>query len=298
MLNLDEMARWVTTWFWRKTDILRPPKVEILQASGTAGLRLYGTTPADEIADLYVGTTGQLVLSTTAGGDTGGYIELRPEDNDFGVVVRESDGTGQSVYANFYVVDASDDYLSINISAGAPANDAAAALIVTANKRVGINILQPTVPLEVGGVVKATGLNLGNETMSVYNEGTWTPVITGSVADPDTLTYTTQTGKYTQIGDVVFYHGRIVINAYVLGAGSGDARFSLPGTVGTYDVAGSVRLSGPNTVASTVGLSFASSPGNAYGLVRQTRDDTTLVNLDLADLAAGDIIAYGGFYFA
>jgi hypothetical protein len=49
-------------------------------------------------------------------------------------------------------------------------------------------------------------------TLDDYEEGTWTPSIGG------TATYTTQTGTYTKIGNVVHYKGALTIN--VIGTGS------------------------------------------------------------------------------
>jgi hypothetical protein len=48
------------------------------------------------------------------------------------------------------------------------------------------------------------GISLGNETLSVYDEGTWIPSITDSAGVAAFLSWTTSpTGRYTRIGNVV-----------------------------------------------------------------------------------------------
>lgn len=47
-----------------------------------------------------------------------------------------------------------------------------------------------------------SGLTFGAETLSVYDEGTWTPTIVFSTDDGD-LSYDLQVGAYTKIGNIV-----------------------------------------------------------------------------------------------
>lgn len=51
-------------------------------------------------------------------------------------------------------------------------------------------------------VLTANSLNLGDDNLSNYDEGSWTPVIEG-VTTAGTGTYSTQLGAYTRIGDIV-----------------------------------------------------------------------------------------------
>jgi hypothetical protein len=69
-----------------------------------------------------------------------------------------------------------------------------ATALVTIENNVDINGT-----LEVGAVT-ATSINLGEDTLSVYDEGTWTPALTfggGSTG----ITYASQVGTYTRIGN-------------------------------------------------------------------------------------------------
>lgn len=82
----------------------------------------------------------------------------------------------------------------------------------------------------VAGVKTFTdGISLGNETLTVYDEGDWTPALrfgTGTTG----ITYTTQTGKYTRIGNRVWIHCLITLSSK--GSSTGNADISgLPFTV-------------------------------------------------------------------
>lgn len=68
---------------------------------------------------------------------------------------------------------------------------------------VGVGLTNPSTALDVDGTVTATGLNLGNETLSNYDEGTWSPSI--NTATNVILSGLTITGAtYTRIGNTVF----------------------------------------------------------------------------------------------
>jgi len=127
-------------------------KLDVDSGSNTEGLRIRGTAESAEIADFYVGAQGQLMIDVTDGTDSQAYIDLRSEDNQFGLIIRESNGTGIGTYANLYVTDAADDWLSVNLD-GAKDGDA---LVVTASDRVGIGTSTPTQKLHVEGSVNIT----------------------------------------------------------------------------------------------------------------------------------------------
>jgi len=84
--------------------------------SNSQGLRIRGSVAATEIADMYVGAGGYLVVDLTNGNAASQFIDLRSEDNDYGIIIRESDGTGTGAYANLYVTDDTADKLSITVS--------------------------------------------------------------------------------------------------------------------------------------------------------------------------------------
>ena len=121
--------------------------------TNTNGLRLRGTTSAVEIADIFVGDVGQLVLSTVEGTDEQGFLDLRSEDDNYGVVIRSSNGVAQFPWANFYVTDATDDYLSLDINTTKQGD-----FVFTASGAMGIGTTTPSSRLHVnGGDIRVSG---------------------------------------------------------------------------------------------------------------------------------------------
>ena len=82
--------------------------------------------------------------------------------------------------------------------------------------------------LDATGIITAdAGIKLGGTAsenlLDDYEEGTWTPVFTGTTTDP-TCTYDNQVGFYTKIGRVVTVTGRIRTDS--ASGGSGALRLS------------------------------------------------------------------------
>ena len=66
----------------------------------------------------------------------------------------------------------------------------------------------------------ATNAAATAEVLDHYEEGTWTPVVTGSSGAPSGVTYTTSpAGKYTRVGRVVTISFYLHINAITGGSG-------------------------------------------------------------------------------
>ena len=57
-------------------------------------------------------------------------------------------------------------------------------------------------------------------TLDDYEEGTWTPTFTFGSSAPSSVTYHTQSGRYTKIGRVVYVECYIRISAYSGGSGN------------------------------------------------------------------------------
>lgn len=66
---------------------------------------------------------------------------------------------------------------------------------------------------------RGISFNSGSDFLDAYDEGTFTPAIISTGTDP-TVTYTTQDGVYTRIGNVVFCKFFIAINTYSGGTGN------------------------------------------------------------------------------
>lgn len=137
------------------------------------------------------------------------------------------------------------------------------------------------------------GIAFANETLSTYDQGTWSPVITGSTGNP-TITYTLQSGQYTRIGNVVFFSFSVTINT--ISGGSGNAEFSLPLTVGATlpTVARPTRIDLPGTSAGVVFVPVATT---AIGQLQAIQDDSTSSPVQISNLAANDNLLAAGLYF-
>jgi hypothetical protein len=127
-------------------------KLDIDTGSNSGGLRLRGTEETTEIGDIYMGNAGQMILSTANTGDTGGFIEANAEDDNYGFIIRDSN-TGNSVYANLYMTDATTDYLNIVVGS----STTTPGLVVQSGGNVGIGTSSPNEELEVNGNIKTIG---------------------------------------------------------------------------------------------------------------------------------------------
>lgn len=71
-----------------------------------------------------------------------------------------------------------------------------------------------------------TSLTLSNDVaLTTYVQGTWTPILQFAASSTG-ITYSTQLGEYTQIGNMVFFTVQIVLTSK--GSASGNAHISLP----------------------------------------------------------------------
>jgi len=133
--------------------------LDVDAGSNSSGIRVRGLDEAAEIGDIFVDSAGQLVISNVAGTDTAAHLDLRSEDENYGVVIRESDGTGTTTFANMFVTDTTVDYLNINVNNTA----STLGLVVDDDDQVGIGVANPTVKLDVAGYISSTGQITGNE---------------------------------------------------------------------------------------------------------------------------------------
>lgn len=121
-------------------------------------------------------------------------------------------------------------------------------------------------------------------TLDDYEEGTWTPAIGGSA------TYTAQEGTYTKIGNTVFFHCRLVINA--LGTGSTNTISGLPFSAVAASGTASLRVSNAavNPV-SVIGV-VAGATIVIYGRTAANNSDGVL-----NAMAGSTNVWIDGFYF-
>ena len=76
------------------------------------------------------------------------------------------------------------------------------------------------------GICLGVTSNTDSNTLDDYEEGTWTPVYTGSTTDPTGGSYSYQSGFYTKIGRYVFCSAAIICGDAFSDVGSGALRVS------------------------------------------------------------------------
>jgi hypothetical protein len=107
-------------------------------------------------------------------------------------------------------------------------------ITIEAGGNVGIGDTTPTFKLDVNGTLRAVGLmsanagiSFGDETLSTYDEGNYSPVLQAASGSP-TATYSTQVGWYTKIGNFVVVMCNLTWSG--LSGGTGSAYVTLPFT--------------------------------------------------------------------
>jgi hypothetical protein len=137
------------------------------------------------------------------------------------------------------------------------------------------------------------GIAFANETLSTFDEGTWTPAITSSNADFST-TYTSQSGTYWRFNNLVHYTISIVLNT-ISAAGTGDLRISLPIAAVTAPP-GNVRTIGVDIPGTPFAVNFLPVGAQAYGRLIASNDDAAATVVAITALANSDQISVSGFY--
>lgn len=109
-----------------------------------------------------------------------------------------------------------------------------------------VRATSPTLVTPILGVAAATSVAFGGGTaLSNYLESTWTPVVTLVGGAGNTVpVYTTNSGSYTRIGNVVFCVVTLVGDGGAEGAGTGAINISLPITSSALNNGGSVGVNG------------------------------------------------------
>lgn len=139
--------------------------------------------------------------------------------------------------------------------------------------------------------LKAPG---GGVTVPVYEEGVWTPELTGSVTPPTSIAYNQNDGRYTRIGNLVTVKAVLNISNLVIGAASGDAQMTgLPfvsqNASGETNV-GSVIFRSVNFSSTADWINSAIDPGTSHILFDETAQNMAITRVQITDFQATDII--------
>jgi hypothetical protein len=144
------------------------------------------------------------------------------------------------------------------------------------------------------GIVLGATSNTAANTLDDYEEGTWTPGMSGSTTAGNHA-YHGQTGSYTKIGRVVHVEGQIHINT--IGTMDGNVSVTgLPFTVGTSGYAFSFSYAGAmslNAGVTPVGYSVAS--GTTF-IIRAFDVSTGTTILNQSEIGNNTQVVFSGTY--
>jgi hypothetical protein len=138
-----------------------------------------------------------------------------------------------------------------------------------------------------------------SELFDDYEEGDWTPTIFGA-GTAGSYTFTTQYGRYTKVGNVVYVTAQLTINT-VSTSLSGNVRFGgWPYSSGTNTgLRLTVTSSGVNWDSSTYNHYYGYFAGATTMQLFGVRDNGAQANLSASSftVGAGDTVTITGFYF-
>ena len=160
------------------------------------------------------------------------------------------------------------------------------------NSGQGINVTSTTRrPLAVGSL----SFDGNTNKLQNYSEGSWNPTLTGATGNP-TVSYTTQSGSYTRIGDTIICRATVVINT--LSGGSGDIRISLPFTTANDGLSntGSWSANGVDYTASVMWVQVVAGPNLAYARLIEQNDAASGNSLDYPGIGTGDSFTFSLTY--
>jgi hypothetical protein len=149
-------------------------------------------------------------------------------------------------------------------------------------------------------ILSSGGLTFNGDTAAAnalddYEEGTWTPVVTGVATNPS-VTYTTQTGKYTKIGNVVHFFATLAWSAF--SGGSGALKVSLPFTAAATIFNPNVTLLRNVNIADTAyNVIFEPTGGSATGIFIEVFDNAGSAQTQVSAFGATSSITINGHFY-
>lgn len=167
------------------------------------------------------------------------------------------------------------------------------------------NIVKDTSPILTTptlGVSAATSINFGDTALAKYKQGSWTPALAGSSANPGSITYSFQVGEYTQIGNVVYYYCRVIVSALTMGGAAGQLQITgLPVAAvnsTAYDIPGACLTQNVSIDAGTLFIVGRVPHGQTYlNLIECPTTSTSASTMPITNISSTTDISISGFYF-
>ena len=182
----------------------------VIDANGKLGI---GTSSPTLSSSAYQGIH---IHQTASGGAKGSQIHLT---NDYGGSAA-GDGSHISHYNNYLYINNQENGSTYFFNNGSPT------ATILANGNFGVGTQAPIKKLDVNGDIKANSIYLGGtgtaNQLEDYEEGTFVPSINSGF----TVTYGTQDGNYTKIGNLVYFRIYININSISGSSDNTDARIN------------------------------------------------------------------------
>jgi hypothetical protein len=152
--------------------------------------------------------------------------------------------------------------------------------------------------LTAGRAVGATSIQFGSgSVLSAYEEGTWTPVLTFATPGDLSVTYTTQAGTYTKIGNKVFINFFVVTSSFTYTTSAGGLRITgLPFTSKNLtgdEGCGTLAFSGITQVGYTQFTSRI-APNVSYIAFLSSSSGLAVVAIAVANATSGSTINLRG----
>lgn len=195
-----------------------------LDNAGNLGL---GAAPTDFVNFTRSTNAGIRIVATNASTGAGAQARIVVSNGtaETGLIMRGTAFTGEPNAAYLYVTGANPLVFSLN-GANIGRIDSAGLLLMGLATATGDAKIQVSNGMRIDPGTVSADVN----TLDYYQEGSFTPVVVGA-ATAGTGTYTTQTGRYTRIGNRVFITIRVLWTAHT-GTGTLDIS-GLPFTVGS-----------------------------------------------------------------
>jgi hypothetical protein len=169
----------------------------------------------------------------------------------------------------------------------------------------GLNIANGNVILGTSGkgidfTAAGNAAGMTSELLNDYEEGTFTPSLATDDINFTSVGYTTQTAKYTKVGNLVTIAGTIQTNSVVKGAANGAVVITgLPFTQPSTNARGGVNCFDAQSWLADAPLS-GDINGTRIFLLKRATSVSASANLAVADVstgAANNIVRFSGQYY-